>query len=31
MITSLEAELSFYGQVLGFDPPDVPHLKLAEG
>jgi dipeptidyl aminopeptidase/acylaminoacyl peptidase len=31
MITSLEAELSFYGQVLGFEPRDVPQLKLAEG
>ena len=30
MITSLEAELSFYGQALGFEPPGVPHLKLAE-
>ena len=31
MVASLEAELSFYGQVLGFEPPGVPHLKLAEG
>jgi dipeptidyl aminopeptidase/acylaminoacyl peptidase len=31
MVTSLEAELSFYGQVLGFEPPGVPHLKLVEG
>jgi fermentation-respiration switch protein FrsA (DUF1100 family) len=28
---SLEAELSFYGQVLGFDPPDVPVLPLIAG
>ncbi len=27
--TSLEAELSFYGQVLGFTPPGVPVVKLA--
>jgi dipeptidyl aminopeptidase/acylaminoacyl peptidase len=26
---SLEAELSFYGQILGFTPPDVPAVKLA--
>ncbi|HEV2088134.1 MAG TPA: prolyl oligopeptidase family serine peptidase, partial [Cryptosporangiaceae bacterium] len=26
---SLEAELSFYGQVLGFEPPDVPPLELT--
>jgi dipeptidyl aminopeptidase/acylaminoacyl peptidase len=25
---ALEAELSFYGQVLGFSPPDIPHLAL---
>lgn len=25
----LEAELSFYGQVLGFEPPDVPPLELV--
>jgi dipeptidyl aminopeptidase/acylaminoacyl peptidase len=25
---ALEAELSFYGQVLGFDPPGVPPLEL---
>jgi dipeptidyl aminopeptidase/acylaminoacyl peptidase len=30
MITSLEAELSFYGQVLGFNPRDIPHLKLTD-
>ncbi len=27
---ALEAELSFYGQVLGFTPPGIPHLKLTE-
>jgi dipeptidyl aminopeptidase/acylaminoacyl peptidase len=26
---ALEAELSFYGQVTGFDPPDVPVLPLT--
>ncbi|HUD39847.1 MAG TPA: prolyl oligopeptidase family serine peptidase [Streptosporangiaceae bacterium] len=31
MITSLEAELSFYGQVLGFTPRNVPQLKLSDG
>ncbi|MGI8695118.1 MAG: prolyl oligopeptidase family serine peptidase [Mycobacteriales bacterium] len=29
MITALEAELSFYGQVLGLTPPGVPPLALA--
>ena len=29
MITSLEAELSFYGQIMGFTPGDVPELKLT--
>jgi dipeptidyl aminopeptidase/acylaminoacyl peptidase len=28
---SLEAELSFYGQVLGFDPPGIPKVALEEG
>ena len=28
-IACLEAELSFYGQVLGFDPPGVPRLLLT--
>ncbi|GHF33785.1 acyl-peptide hydrolase [Amycolatopsis bartoniae] len=28
MATALEAELSFYGQVFGFDPPGVPRLEL---
>jgi dipeptidyl aminopeptidase/acylaminoacyl peptidase len=27
---ALEAELSFYGQVLGFAPPGIPQLKLTE-
>ncbi|HEX4213756.1 MAG TPA: S9 family peptidase [Candidatus Dormibacteraeota bacterium] len=27
-IAALEAELSFYGQVFGFDPPGVPRLQL---
>lgn len=26
---ALEAELSFYGQVLGFDPPGTPRLELT--
>jgi dipeptidyl aminopeptidase/acylaminoacyl peptidase len=30
-ITCLEAELSFYGQVLGFAPPGVPELPLSAG
>jgi dipeptidyl aminopeptidase/acylaminoacyl peptidase len=29
--TSLEAELSFYGQILGFTPPGVPPIKLTAG
>jgi dipeptidyl aminopeptidase/acylaminoacyl peptidase len=29
VITALEAELSFLGQVFGFDPPGVPRLPLA--
>jgi dipeptidyl aminopeptidase/acylaminoacyl peptidase len=28
---ALEAELSFYGQVTGFEPPDVPVLPLTRG
>jgi dipeptidyl aminopeptidase/acylaminoacyl peptidase len=28
---SLEAELSFYGQVFGFTPPGIPPLTLAPG
>ena len=27
-ITAREAELSFYGQVLGFEPPGIPKLEL---
>jgi dipeptidyl aminopeptidase/acylaminoacyl peptidase len=29
IIASHEAELSFYGQVFGFDPPGVPTLELS--
>ncbi|WSL13369.1 prolyl oligopeptidase family serine peptidase [Streptomyces sp. NBC_01288] len=29
MVAALEAELSFYGQVFGFTPPDVPVLDLS--
>lgn len=29
IVASLEAELSFYGQVFGFDPPGVPRLELS--
>jgi dipeptidyl aminopeptidase/acylaminoacyl peptidase len=31
IIASLEAELSFYGQILGFTPPGVPVVKLTAG
>ena len=31
VIAALEAELSFYGQVFGFDPPGVPMLPLTRG
>jgi dipeptidyl aminopeptidase/acylaminoacyl peptidase len=31
VIRALEAELSFYGQVFGFDPPGVPLLELSKG
>ena len=31
IIVSLEAELGFYGQVLGFEPPGVPPVTLAAG
>ena len=31
IIASLEAELSFYGQVMGFSPPGVPGVKLTAG
>jgi dipeptidyl aminopeptidase/acylaminoacyl peptidase len=30
IIVSLEAELAFYGQILGFSPPGVPPVKLAD-
>lgn len=30
-LACLHAELSFYGQVLGFDPPGVPRLALTTG
>jgi dipeptidyl aminopeptidase/acylaminoacyl peptidase len=29
IVAALQAELSFYGQVLGFDPPGVPVLPLV--
>jgi dipeptidyl aminopeptidase/acylaminoacyl peptidase len=29
IIASLEAELSFYGQIMGFTPPRVPSLRLT--
>ncbi len=28
VVAALEAELSFYGQVLGFTPPGVPVLAI---
>jgi dipeptidyl aminopeptidase/acylaminoacyl peptidase len=31
MVVSLESELSFYGQILGFAPSNVPELKLTDG
>jgi dipeptidyl aminopeptidase/acylaminoacyl peptidase len=31
MVISLESELSFYGQILGFTPRNVPELKLTDG
>ena len=31
VIATLEAELSFYGQVFGFEPPGVPTLPLTRG
>jgi len=31
IVTSLEAELSFYGQIMGFVPPGVPPVPLAGG
>ena len=29
IVTSLEAELSFYGQIMGFTPPGVTPIPLA--
>jgi dipeptidyl aminopeptidase/acylaminoacyl peptidase len=29
IIASLEAEVSFYGQIMGFTPPDVPRVALT--
>ena len=31
IIASLEAELSFYGQIMGFTPPGVPPVSLTGG
>jgi dipeptidyl aminopeptidase/acylaminoacyl peptidase len=31
IVTALEAELSFYGQVLGFSPPGIAQLPLDDG
>jgi dipeptidyl aminopeptidase/acylaminoacyl peptidase len=31
IIASLEAELSFYGQIMGFTPPGVPPVTLSGG
>ena len=28
-IAALEAELSFYGQIFGFEPPGVPRVELT--
>jgi dipeptidyl aminopeptidase/acylaminoacyl peptidase len=30
IMASLEAELSFYGQILGFTPPGIPAVKLSD-
>jgi dipeptidyl aminopeptidase/acylaminoacyl peptidase len=30
IIAALEAELSFYGQILGFEPPGIPKVKLSD-
>ncbi len=30
IMASLEAELSFYGQILGFTPPGIPVVKLTD-
>jgi dipeptidyl aminopeptidase/acylaminoacyl peptidase len=29
IVSALQAELSFYGQVLGFDPPGIPRVALT--
>ena len=29
IIAALEAELSFYGQILGFDPPGIPKIEIT--
>jgi dipeptidyl aminopeptidase/acylaminoacyl peptidase len=31
VMTAIEAELSFYGQILGFAPPGVPPVKVTTG
>ena len=30
IVSATEAELSFYGQVMGFEPADVPRIQLSE-
>jgi hypothetical protein len=30
-MTAVEAELSFYGQILGFTPPGVPQIEVSGG
>jgi dipeptidyl aminopeptidase/acylaminoacyl peptidase len=29
IMAGFEAELSFYGQILGFDPPDIPKVAVT--
>jgi len=29
IVAALEAEISFYGQILGFNPPGIPKIKLS--
>jgi dipeptidyl aminopeptidase/acylaminoacyl peptidase len=31
LIAALEAELSFYGQILGFTPPGIPKVAITPG
>jgi len=31
IVSSMEAELSFYGQIMGFTPPGIPPVALAGG